>query len=297
MAKVEFGWFAPPLGIAESNFVPLAIAEQEKVLPEVVKHFDSFWVPDHLYAFGNTQAPFLECWTTITWLLARYPNMKAGPIVLAVGFRHPPLLAKMAASLQALSGGRFIMGIGAGWREEEYKAYGYDFPPTPVRVKQLEEAVTIMRMMWTERAPTFKGEHFHTHEAYCYPQHPIPIMIGARGEKLMLPLIARVADIWDIFHGETYDTVDLETYRRKRDILHEHMQTAGREPGEITQSISIGQAKLPNSPQESQRWVEHLGVLVELGLRQFILDCGHVTSTEPVTRFAEEVMPTVKKLG
>jgi alkanesulfonate monooxygenase SsuD/methylene tetrahydromethanopterin reductase-like flavin-dependent oxidoreductase (luciferase family) len=296
MAKIQFGWFTPPLGIEESGYVPLAIAEQREILPVVARHFDSLWVPDHLYAFGNESAPFLECWTTITWLAARFPTMKVGPLVMAVGFRHPPLLAKMAATLQALSAGRCIMAIGAGWREEEYPAYGYEYPRHAVRLQQLEEAVHIMRLMWTEQAPTFKGEYFQIANAYCapLPMPPPPLMIGGTGERI-LSFIARVADIWDLYHWERQDNVDLDAYRRKRDTLREAAAAADRDPASIMQSLSIGQAKLPQSSTESEQWLEHLAPLIELGVRQFILDCGHVTATDPVERFAEEVIAVVNK--
>ncbi|HUS14057.1 MAG TPA: LLM class flavin-dependent oxidoreductase [Chloroflexia bacterium] len=292
MSKIDFGWFVPPLGIAESGFVPLAIYQQERILPAVVAHFDSLWVPDHLYAFDNPAEPFLECWTTITWLAARFPGVRLGPIVLAVGFRNPALLAKMAATLQALSGGRFIMGIGAGWREVEYGTYGYDFPRTAIRIKQLADGLEIMCRMWTEDGPSFEGEYYRIAGAYCAPRpDPAPpLMIGGSGEQLMLPLIARYADIWDRFHGGNYDTVDMAAYTRKRDLLHGHAAARGRDPASIRQSLTLGGARLPDSTGDSARWVDHLQPLIDAGVRQFILDCGHVASTDPVLRFAEEVI-------
>ena len=297
MAKLEFGWFVPPIGIAETEYVPLAKWQQDKILPVVVEHFDSLWAPDHFYAFEDPANPWLECWTVLTWLAARFPTMKVGQVVLAVGYRNPALLAKMAATLQELSGGRLILGIGAGWRAEEYEAYGYDFPATVVRVKQLDEAVQIMRLMWTESTPTFKGEHFHIEKAYCAPRPtPVPpIMIGGSGEQLVLPLIARLADIWDLYHGHTYDTIDLEAYRRKRDIVRRPAEAAGRDPSKITQSVTIGEAKLPETSDDSKSWLRHLEPLVELGVSQFILDCGHVASPEPVARFGEEVISVMNR--
>src|SRR5438067_13233286 len=109
MATLQFGWFTPPLGIRESNYVPLAVAQQAEILPVATKYFDSLWVSDHFYAFGSKDNPWLECWTTLTWLAARFPTMKVGPVVLGVGYRNPALLAKMASTLQTLSSGRFIM--------------------------------------------------------------------------------------------------------------------------------------------------------------------------------------------
>lgn len=295
MSSVEFGWFISPNGTEGTGRVPLAVWQQREVLPEVAMYFDSLWVSDHLLAFGDASMPFLECWTTLTWLAARYPNLRMGTIVMAVGFRHPALLAKMAASLQLLSEGRFVMGIGGGWREAEYKAYGYEFPKASVRIAQLEEAVRIMKMMWTEKAPSFEGKYFRIEEAYCYP-HPepgIPVMIGGSGEQLLVPLAARYGDIWDVYHGGSHDTFDLEKYGRKVEILRRVEEEAGREPGEIKQSVTIGEARLPNSSEESKAWMESLRAMMGLGVKQFIVDCGEVTSGELVERFGEEVVRRV----
>jgi alkanesulfonate monooxygenase SsuD/methylene tetrahydromethanopterin reductase-like flavin-dependent oxidoreductase (luciferase family) len=160
-------------GVPGDDAVPLVLDQQATILPVVAEHFDSIWVHDHFYAFEDPTQTWLECWTRLTWLAAQYPRVKVGPIVLGVGYRHPPLLAKMAATLQVLSGGRFIMGIGAGWRAAEYTAFGYPFPPTPVRVQQLDEAIQIMRLLWTQPAPTFAGQHFQLVAAYSAPR-PAP---------------------------------------------------------------------------------------------------------------------------
>jgi alkanesulfonate monooxygenase SsuD/methylene tetrahydromethanopterin reductase-like flavin-dependent oxidoreductase (luciferase family) len=295
MTDVKFGWFTPALGIQETAYVPIAIWQQDEILPSVARHFDSLWVADHFYAFGDPILPWMECWTTLTWLASRFPDMQVGPIVMSVGYRNPALLAKMASSLQALSGGRFIMGIGAGWREEEYKAYGYPFPPASVRIAQLEEAIYIMRKMWTEISPSFEGEHVRIENAYCHPQlPPPPIMVGGGGEQLLLPLAARLADIWDLYHGGSQDAVDVRSYRRKRDVLRRSAEAIGRDPDTIKQSLTIGEAGLPNSSEQAARWLDSLRSLVNLGVTQFILDCGHVASTEPVERFAAEVISPLR---
>src|SRR3982750_3790266 len=128
MTDLHFGWFTPLIGIAETGYVPLAQAQADAILPAVAEGFDTLWFPDHLHAFDTPTDPFLEAWTTMTWLAAQYPTLRVGNIVLAVGFRPPALLAKMGATLQTLTGGRFVMGIGGGWREIEYQNYGYPFP-------------------------------------------------------------------------------------------------------------------------------------------------------------------------
>src|SRR5204862_2625109 len=114
---------------------------------QTVGPFDSLWLPDHVQYDGHKVA---EGWTLLTWALARYPDKLAGHEVLCNSFRNPALTAKMVATAQALSGGRAILGIGAGWNAEEYRAYNWPFPPTPVRIAQLEEAITLIRRLWTE---------------------------------------------------------------------------------------------------------------------------------------------------
>jgi alkanesulfonate monooxygenase SsuD/methylene tetrahydromethanopterin reductase-like flavin-dependent oxidoreductase (luciferase family) len=140
--------------------------------------------------------------------------------------------------------------------------------------------------MWTETAPSFKGEYFEIDQAYCPPRpDPLPpLMIGGAGEQLMLPLIARRADWWNI--GPTSP----EDYRRKRDIVHRHAEAVGRDPTGIVQTMMKMDSRLPQSTADSARWLEELRPLIELGLSYFMLDCGHVTATEPIVRFAEEVI-------
>jgi alkanesulfonate monooxygenase SsuD/methylene tetrahydromethanopterin reductase-like flavin-dependent oxidoreductase (luciferase family) len=296
-SQLEFGWFLPGGGVPEKDRLPLLSLEASGMLPVVAEHFDSIWVPDHFYGFAEPTDAWMECWTALTWLAARYPWVRVGPIVLGVGYRNPALLAKMAATLQTLSGGRFVMGIGAGWRSAEYKAYSYDFPSAAVRIKQLEEAVQIMRLMWTGSAPTFEGKYFQIENAYAEPRPtpPPPVMIGGSGEKLLLPLAARISDIWDRYHGGPLQDIDLEEYGRKVDIVRTHAGEAGRAPGAIKQSFTIENGTLPESRQDSEDWVAALRPLLGLGVRQFIVGFGRVTDPAPVRRFVEEVIVPLRQ--
>jgi alkanesulfonate monooxygenase SsuD/methylene tetrahydromethanopterin reductase-like flavin-dependent oxidoreductase (luciferase family) len=286
MSRIKFGWAAPVIGVPESEFVPIVMAQQAKILPVVAEHFDSAWVFDHFYGFERRTDPYLECWTTLTWLAARFPSLQVGALVMGVGYRNPALVAKMGATLQVLSHGRLVLGIGAGWRGEEYTAYGYPFPTPAVRIQQLDEAVQIIRRMWTEIAPSFEGEYFELKDAYCppLPTQPPPIMIGGAGEQLMLPLIARRADWWNT------GFMDADTYRRKRDIVHHHAEAAGRDPAGIVHTFMKEGLALPESSEDVARWLDELRPLVALGVTHFMLDFGHVTSTEPILRFVKEVM-------
>lgn len=295
MSNIQFGWYTLPSGTKQNDYTPIALEQQDRILPTVARYFDSLWTSDHLYAFNDPTKPFLECWTTLTWLASRFPNIYVGPIVMAVGYRSPALLAKMASTLQTLSGGRFIMGIGGGWREEEYHAYGYPFPKPSERIAQLEEAIHIMRAMWTDPASTYTGTHFQVKNAYNFPQPtPPPIMIGGGGEQLLIPLAARIADIWDLYHGGNYDTIDLQSYSRKRDILYKSAEAAGRNPTSIVQSLTIDEAAFPTSPDQTAQWLDSLRACMGLGVTQFILDFGHVPSTDLIEQFAQDVMLPIR---
>src|SRR4051812_67372 len=245
MGRIKFGWVAPPIGPVKNDHVPLAISQQETIIPVAARYFDSLWVYDHFFDMADRSNPWLESWTTLTWLAARFPTLQVGTLVLGLGYRNPALTAKMAATLQALSGGRLILGIGAGWREEEYRAYGYPFPKTSERVRQLDEAIQLIRQMWTDPAPTFHGEYFQIEDATCLPQPdpPPPIMVGSFGERI-LPLIARQADAWDVWAWAP-DAWDPADYRRKWELLQGHAAAIGRDPATIFRSISATGAKLP----------------------------------------------------
>src|SRR4051812_44860978 len=156
--------------------------------------FSSFWLSDHLMKEGY---PTYEAWTALAYLAAEFPTYRVGNLVLGQGYRNPALLAKMGATLQYLTGGRFILGIGAGWHEEEYRAYGYGYPSPGARVAQLAEAMQIVRAMWTESPASFHGEHYTIDKAYCEPRpDPIPpILVGTSGPKA-LRVVARLADAW-----------------------------------------------------------------------------------------------------
>jgi hypothetical protein len=283
MPTIHFGYVVPVETPVSSATLPVVPVENT-VLPVAARYFESFWTYDHFYGFSDRRNPYLESWTTLVWLAARFPALHVGAVVQGVGYRNPALLAKMGATLQLLSGGRFILGIGAGWREEEYTAYGYPFPRASVRIHQLEEAVQIIRRMWTEDTPTFKGEHFQIENATCLP-HPDPlppIMIGGEGEKLMLPLVARQADWWNCG-----DWSDLNAVRRKRDIVLEHAAQAGRS---VRLTMQIGGREWPKTDGESAAWADFLHTLVELGFDYFSIDGGAPESPEILERFHGQVM-------
>jgi alkanesulfonate monooxygenase SsuD/methylene tetrahydromethanopterin reductase-like flavin-dependent oxidoreductase (luciferase family) len=132
----KFGWLSPAASHAGSDFKPITIFQAEHLFPSVLPHFDSVWIADHFYGFDDAKKEgFLEAWTTLTWLAAKFDNVDVAHHVVGHGYRNPALIGKMASTLQVLTQGRFILGIGAGWREEEHKAYGYEFPAAAVRLR------------------------------------------------------------------------------------------------------------------------------------------------------------------
>jgi alkanesulfonate monooxygenase SsuD/methylene tetrahydromethanopterin reductase-like flavin-dependent oxidoreductase (luciferase family) len=205
--------------------------------------------------------------------------------VLGHGYRNPALTAKMASTLQVLSGGRFMLGIGGGWREDEYVSYGYEFPSASVRLRQLEEVVQICRLMWAEPHPTFQGEYFQIDDAAATPRPDVvpPICIGAKGEQVALPIVGRRADVWNTNFHVDHD------WRRKRGIVDAAAEAFGRDPSAIESCVTVA-GDLPESDTASEQWVERLAHLTELGIGHVVLDFGHPLSAEPALRFAEQVI-------
>ena len=226
----------------------------------------------------------------MTWLAAKFPTVKLCHHVLGQGYRNPALTAKMAATLQTLSGGRFILGIGAGWRGEEFERYGYDFPldrdphPPARRDRQDLQADVERGTRPASKAATSASRNA---KAPPKPDPAPPIMIGGQGEQLMLPMIGRLADGWNTF------MFDEEAWTRKRDVMRKSAEEAGRDPADITISVTR-EVGIPNTSQESEEWLEVLQHYRELGVRHFTCDFGHVTSTEPVLRFADEVIKPMR---
>jgi alkanesulfonate monooxygenase SsuD/methylene tetrahydromethanopterin reductase-like flavin-dependent oxidoreductase (luciferase family) len=200
-------------------------------LDAVGEYFESFWFPDHVQYGAKNVA---EGWSLLAFALARYPNKLQGHQVLCNSFRNPAHLAKATATCQILSGGRVVLGIGAGWNEEEYLAYGWPFPKTSVRAGELAEAIQICRLLWSQSPVTFEGKHYQLRDAYCHP-HPDPlppIMVGGKGEKYLLRVVAEHADWWNYIYQ------DRATYAHKQQVLKEHCLAVGRDYDEIVQVVA-----------------------------------------------------------
>jgi F420-dependent oxidoreductase-like protein len=196
--------------------------------------FDSFWVMDHFHQIqfvGRPEEPMLEGWTVISMLAGITTKIKLGMLVTGVIYRYPSVLAKVAATLDVLSKGRLFMGIGAGWNEQESLAYGISFPSNQERMLRLEEAIQIIRKMWTEEPYAFfNGKYYQIHNTYCNPK-PIqkpspPILVGGSGERKTLKIVAKYADACNLFGSP-------EIVKKKLNILKDHCKSVGRDYNSI----------------------------------------------------------------
>lgn len=219
-----------PVGL---NVWSRLVEELFPYLDQTVIPFDSLWFPDHVQYAGHKVA---EGWTIASYALARYADKLCGHEVICNSFRNPAHLAKMAATAQTISGGRFILGIGAGWHEEEYRTYGWDYPSARVRIAQLAESIQLIRTLWRESPASFQGKYYAVEGAYCEPRpDPLPpIMVGGSGEQYLLRVVAQHADWWN------YGFQDAETYRHKQRVLQDHCRAVGRDYAEIKQVIRVG---------------------------------------------------------
>jgi len=214
--------------------------------------FDSVWVMDHFWQLpplGGPTQPMLEAYTLLGGLAARTRRVKLGTLVTGVTYRNPALLAKMATTLDIVSSGRAMLGLGAAWYEEEHDAFGFDFPRAGERLDRLEEALQICRAMFTEEAPSFAGKHYRIEKALNIPRPVQPngprIMVGGSGEKRTLRLVAQYADMCNI-NGSP------DTIRHLLEVLHGHCADVGRDPGEIT-TTRLGSLFLTSSAEEAEQ--------------------------------------------
>jgi F420-dependent oxidoreductase-like protein len=225
--------------------------------------FDSFWVMDHYHQIANVgpkSDPMLECNTILAGVAARTSTISVGALVCGVHYRNPAFLAKAATTLDIVSSGRAILGIGAGWNEQESRAYGYEWTTYGYRFEELRDALEICRRMFTQERSSYHGKLHSIENAYNVPQ-PVQqggprIMIGGGGERKTLRLAAEFADMWNGFG-------DPATIRRKVEILEAHCRDVGRDPGEITKT-RLGTIIVAEDDEEVERrrraWQEDKGV-------------------------------------
>lgn len=291
MVAVDFGLMLRP-NDADHSLQEL-MAYNRRCIEALTAGFYTLWLEDHLQV---ETADELECLTTLSYLAALYPQFRIGTLVLSQSYRNPALLAKMAANIQALTGGRFVLGLGAGWKEDEYIAYDYPFPPTRVRMDQLEEAIQVIRALWTQQPATFEGQHYAVRAAYCTPQPTpmIPLLIGGGGEQRTLAIVARYADCWN------FNSCTVEEYAHKLAILKQHCTRIGRNPDEIqltylsTLSVAEDPTQVLHHPQKhyiagnAAEVIQELERFSALGVQHFMFRIPNIASLE---HFVAQVVP------
>lgn len=257
--------------------------------------FRSIWVMDHFVQIphvGRQWDEMLDSWTTLAFLAAHTSSVTLGPLVTGVTYRNVAHLGKIAATLDVLSGGRAVCGLGAAWFEHEHKAYGWDFPPARARLDLLEDALKLLPLMWGPGAPAFKGKVIEVPEAICYPrplQAHIPILVGGSGEQRTLKLVARHADACNLFG-------DAAMVRHKVEVLRRHCARAGRDPADVRVThlggvlVTDGDAPAALPPRIIAGTVEdHVGRfrhLAEAGVQTAMVRLADVSSPGALERFA-----------
>lgn len=308
MTNVKFGWHMPSFP-PDNSHGSTFIDQITRNLDLIQDHFSSAWADDHVHPWASFVAEdtdALECMTTLAYLTGAFPKLDFGSLVVCQSYRNPALLAKMGANLQLFTGGRFILGLGAGWLEEEYRAYGYQFPKASVRIAQLEETIQIVRQMWTATPSTFEGRYYHLKDAFCEPKpDPLPpIMVGGGGEKLTLRVVAKYADWWNL------GVVTPAEYARKLEILQGHCEAVGRNYDEIVKTYSVVQVAIAETESEAQRLAqaspfndptaivgtpdqvaEQLRGFTKLGVEYFTMRFADFPDTAGIVLFAETVIP------
>jgi|HubBroStandDraft_5_1064220.scaffolds.fasta_scaffold253453_1 F420-dependent oxidoreductase-like protein len=256
---------------------------------------DRISVMDHVWQIGHIGPPeheMLEAYTALGWLAAKTERVKLLTMVTAVVYREPGLLAKAMTTLDVLSGGRTILGIGAAWNEDEARGLGLPFPPTAERFERLEEAILICKQMWSGSEAPFEGKHYHLARTLNSPQvlsrpHP-PILIGGAGEKKTLRLVARYADACNI---AVYDPAQAA---HKLEVLREHCATEGRDYSEIEKTAQT-RFDLGENGENVQRTIESLHEVAELGFTVAHGSLLGVSKNRQFDLFAERIIPALEK--
>ena len=235
----------------------------ETALAAEAAGFDSFWVMDHYHQIANVGPetdPMLEAYTLLGGIAARTSTIFLGTMVTGVTYRNPAFLAKVVTTLDIVSSGRAILGIGAAWNEDESRAYGYEWPPVAERFERLEDAIAICKAMFTQERSTYHGKRHHVDGAVNVPQPVQPggprILIGGGGERKTLRLVAEHADMWNGFG-------DVPTIRHKLDVLERHCADVGRDPAGIVKTrlgTLVVAASMDDADRRKAAWQADKGV-------------------------------------
>ncbi|WP_430786096.1 LLM class F420-dependent oxidoreductase [Actinoplanes sp. G11-F43] len=249
--------------------------------------WDSVWVYDHFHTVPEpTMNTTFEAWTVTSTLARDTSRVNIGQMVGCNGYRHPSLYAKIASTVDVASHGRLYAGLGAGWYEHEWKAYGYEWAEVPERMAAFREAVEVVHKMWTEDRPVFAGKHYRIDQPINEPKgvrkpHP-SFWLGGGGEKVTLKLVAKYAD------GCNFGNGDPEIFRQKAAVLRAHCDKLDRDYDRIKKSTSV----MFDPAESTADTVARLERLAEAGADYFIVYIPRVAyDHEPLLRFAEEIIP------
>ena len=280
--KLSFGIKTSPQNVTYEEM--LRVWQEADTIP-VIEHA---WLFDHFMPIGGNpiSGPCLEGWSLLAAYAAVTRRMRIGLMVTGNTYRHPAVLANIAATVDVISHGRLDFGIGAGWNETEHSSYGIPLYKPGERIRRMGEACEIIKRMWTETTPTFEGKYYQIKEAYCEPkpiQKPYPpFVIGGGGEQLTLRMVAKYADIWNMAGGPP------EMLRQKCAILDQHCAEIGRDPATITRSIQVRtNLNDPESAREAFRgYIEagatHLVVILTPPFAEHIVQKVAQTIVEPL---------------
>lgn len=325
--KLKIGIFVPQ-GWRLDLPKDIPATEQWKIMVNVAQKaeelgFDSIWVFDHFHTVPQPLKgrSVFEAWTTLTALATLTKKVRLGTLVTCILYRYPTVLAKIVANVDVISNGRVEFGAGACWYEHEFKGYGIPFPKPADRIRMLDEALQIIKMMWTQDEVYFRGKYFKIEGALNDPKpvqkpHP-PILIGGAGEKLTLRVVAKHANKYHVWG-------DPEYYKRKLDVLKKHCEKVGRKFDEIikvhdgivimgkdeseikkkikeSEFLTLGKATYEGlkktqyigTPEEI---VERVSKYVEIGVTEFIFYFPDAYKIKPIEEFAEKVLPELRKL-
>jgi F420-dependent oxidoreductase-like protein len=279
--------------------------------------FDAVFLYDHFHTVPTPQLETVfECWTSMAALARDTTSVRLGQMVTCNSYRPPSLLAKMASGIDVVSGGRLILGIGAGWYEHEYRAYGYDYPDTPDRLRMLGEALQVIQAMWTQDEATFEGRFYKVRGAINEPKpvqkpHP-PIWVGGAGEKVTLKLVAQYGD------GCNFNA-DVGTVKHKLAVLRQHCENVGRDYDAISKTVEFysilgdahevdrvvaGTARRTGQDEsfvrswhplhgDADRVANLIREYAEVGVEYFIVNLPNAFEEGVMARFAEEIFPRV----
>ncbi|HVF99011.1 MAG TPA: LLM class flavin-dependent oxidoreductase [Chloroflexia bacterium] len=290
----------PPEIMADPTRAAYVTMDRTGELIEMARpYFDTVWAEDH-FQWGD-RAVF-EAITTLAFLAGKHEGLRYGHIVLGQSYRNPALTAKLAANMQVLTKGNFILGIGAGWKEDEYRAYGYPYPPASQRIDELEEAVQICRAMWADSPASFEGKYYRIEDALSIPlpNPPIPLLIAGGGEKKTLRVAAKYADWWNA------PFMEADKFAHKQEVLARHCRDIGRDPAEILHSY-YAITSLSEDPEKVQRnedphfvagspddVTRELEQFVRLGVKHIQVRFTDFPSSDGLELFINKVLPRLR---